>query len=360
MLRTSWIDQFIINRLTKVSINNKIPSIDNLTSYIGTHDGTFHCDEALAVGLLQYTNQYGGLPIVRSRNEEILAKCAILVDVGSVFDIKTARFDHHQRGFMETFNNKKKTKLSSAGLIYKYFGREILQNIINESKIFFEEKNLDLIYSKVYTCFIEHIDGIDNGIEASSGKKNYIISTNLSSRIQILNISWNEEYSKEKEMAYFKEAVETVLKEFYSYVYFTLTSWLPARKILENAVKNRFLIHESGNVIKLDRSCPWKSHIIDLEIEGFDGVNVGDIKFVLYPDEHFNWRIQCMTVDEHSFKNRLSIGHSNFHGLRGENLSSLWNIPGCIFIHASGFIGGNRTYDGALQMAHKSLNQLAS
>ncbi len=26
-------------------------------------------------------------------------------------------------------------------------------------------------------------------------------------------------------------------------------------------------------------------------------------------------------------------------------------IPGCIFIHAGGFIGGHKTYDGALQIA---------
>lgn len=30
-------------------------------------------------------------------------------------------------------------------------------------------------------------------------------------------------------------------------------------------------------------------------------------------------------------------------------------IKGCIFVHASGFIGGNETREGALEMARKTL-----
>lgn len=32
-------------------------------------------------------------------------------------------------------------------------------------------------------------------------------------------------------------------------------------------------------------------------------------------------------------------------------LSAACGIPGCVFIHAAGFIGGNNTYEGALAMA---------
>jgi uncharacterized UPF0160 family protein len=30
-------------------------------------------------------------------------------------------------------------------------------------------------------------------------------------------------------------------------------------------------------------------------------------------------------------------------------------IPGCIFVHANGFIGGNKTKEGALAMARAAL-----
>ncbi|TRY86559.1 hypothetical protein DNTS_018569 [Danionella cerebrum] len=44
-----------------------------------------------------------------------------------------------------------------------------------------------------------------------------------------------------------------------------------------------------------------------------------------------------------------------WRGLRDEALSSTSGIPGCIFVHAGGFIGGNQTRDGALEMARRTL-----
>lgn len=102
---------------------------------IGTHNGTFHCDEALAVFLLRQTNtfrdagkailysrnsySYFPLDLKRSRDPDVLGACDIVVDVGAVYDEATLRFDHHQRGFTEVFGHGFETKLSSAGLVYK-------------------------------------------------------------------------------------------------------------------------------------------------------------------------------------------------------------------------------------------------
>ena len=43
-------------------------------------------------------------------------------------------------------------------------------------------------------------------------------------------------------------------------------------------------------------------------------------------------------------------------GLRDDELSTACGIPGCIFVHANGFIGGNASKEAALQMALKSLS----
>ena len=44
-----------------------------------------------------------------------------------------------------------------------------------------------------------------------------------------------------------------------------------------------------------------------------------------------------------------------WRALRDQDLSDKSGIKGCIFAHASGFIGGNKTKEGALEMAVKSL-----
>jgi len=113
-----------------------------LLQIIGTHNGTFHCDEALAVFLLRQTATYRdsgkfqfahtstkkksppppNIPadLKRSRDPAVLDTCDIVVDVGAIYDESKQRFDHHQRGFTQVFGHGFETKLSSAGLIYKW------------------------------------------------------------------------------------------------------------------------------------------------------------------------------------------------------------------------------------------------
>ena len=64
------------------------------------------------------------IDLVRTRDPPKLAQCDIVVDVGGVYDPAAQRFDHHQRGFEEVFGEGgyNKTKLSSAGLVYKCGG----------------------------------------------------------------------------------------------------------------------------------------------------------------------------------------------------------------------------------------------
>jgi len=124
---------------------------------------------------------------------------------------------------------------------------------------------------------------------------------------------------------------------------------MPAREIVENAITSRFEVDKSGEIIVLKQFCPWKDYV--LELEPIMGVQV-PIKYVLFPDQSGQWRIQCVPVQ--GFENRKSLP---WKGLRDEELSKASGIPGGIFIHINGFIGGNKTKEGALQMALKALQE---
>lgn len=56
------------------------------------------------------------------------------------------------------------------------------------------------------------------------------------------------------------------------------------------------------------------------------------------------------------FLHRLPLPEP-WRGLRDEALDQVSGIPGCIFVHASGFIGGHHTREGALNMARATLAQ---
>ena len=62
--------------------------------------------------------------------------------------------------------------------------------------------------------------------------------------------------------------------------------------------------------------------------------------YILYPDETAsNWRIQAVPVASESFESRKALPEK-WRGVRDDELSKLSGVDGCIFVHASGFIGG--------------------
>ncbi|EDO41185.1 predicted protein [Nematostella vectensis] len=65
---------------------------------------------------------------------------------------------------------------------------------------------------------------------------------------------------------------------------------------------------------------------------------------------------ECVSVRPQSFENRLGL-LEEWRGIRDDALSKLSGIQGCIFVHATGFIGGNQTRKGALEMARKTLQK---
>jgi uncharacterized UPF0160 family protein len=59
---------------------------------IGTHNGAFHCDEALACAMLKMLPDFRDAEIVRTRDPKLLETCDVVVDVGGVFDHNLKRF----------------------------------------------------------------------------------------------------------------------------------------------------------------------------------------------------------------------------------------------------------------------------
>ncbi|XP_077528776.1 MYG1 exonuclease-like [Haemaphysalis longicornis] len=332
---------------------------------IGTHNGTFHCDEALACFLLKQLPDYKDATVVRSRDPAVLDTCDVVVDVGGVYDPAKKRYDHHQRGFMETMHSldaakKWTTKLSSAGLVYVHHGRDVIAHTLGWK---LSDPSVEAIYDKVYENFMEEIDAIDNGVNICDGEPRYRIGTNLSSRVAHLNPPWNEPDPKPDEQ--FGKAMRLAGEEFLERVRFYATSWLPARDLVLSALQKR---HKVGggdgetakgvgsSVVTLSQGgCPWKEHLLALE-EELD--IAGEVKFVLYQDQAGSWRVQGVPRTSGSFECRVFLPEE-WRGLRDEQLCQVAGIEDCIFVHASGFIGGHQTREGAAQMALHTLKATA-
>ncbi|KAM6947308.1 MYG1 exonuclease isoform 1-T2 [Lycodopsis pacificus] len=323
---------------------------------IGTHNGSFHCDEVLACFFLRQLPEYKDAEIIRTRDPTKLAECDIVVDVGGEFDPKKHRYDHHQRTFAESFHSlcpEKPwvTKLSSAGLVYLHFGRQLLVQLTQLKE---GDRQLEVLFDKLYENFVEGVDAVDNGISQYDGEARYAVSTTLSDRVGHLNPRWNSKSQDTEEG--FRKALTMVGEEFLDRVEYYQSSWLPARAVVEEAVKGRHQVDPSGEVVLFSQGgCPWKEHLFSLEKE----LKVeSPIKFVLYPDQNGQWRVQCVPAGLNTFQNRLSL-LEEWRGVRDEALSELSGIKACIFVHAGGFIGGNKNQEGALEMARRTLQAAA-
>jgi len=321
---------------------------------IATHNGCFHADEVLAIVLLRQLNEYKDAEIVRSRDNKVIDECDIVVDVGARFEPENKRFDHHQREFTETMASLKvldfKTKLSSAGLVYAFYGKAVLNALTGHA---INSPENDAIYKKLYESFVEEFDGIDNGVNPYDGDAKYKISSTIGARVGGLNPSWNDDdKSPEAEMAGFNKALKMVEAEFKDKLSWITKSWMPARSIVKSAIDVRKENDDQGRMIVFGSGgLPWKEHLFELEVEN----NIhGQILYVVYKNKEADWRIQCVPAGLNTFTNRKSMPES-WRGVRDEKLADVCGVPDATFCHASGFIGGAKSEEGVLKMAKMSL-----
>ena len=330
---------------------------------IGTHNGHFHADEALAVFMLQRLPTYDNSSLLRTRDPALLAECHTVVDVGGEYHPAQNRYDHHQRTFTTTFPSRS-TKLSSAGLVYLHFGKRV---IALETGLEEGSEEVDILWKKLYEDYIEALDAHDNGIsvydpeETKDIKKRFydggitlgsIVGDIYDDAIHAGGMTPEEAQIVEDET--FMVASRFMGGTFKNKLRYYHRAWLPARRVVRQTYDARKKDDEKGRIMVFDKSRPWKDHLYTIE-----GEHPGEEKvlFVLYPEsqhEGSKWRIQAVSVSKDSFENRLGLPEG-WRGVRDDQLSEVAGIDGCIFAHASGFIGGNNTREGALEMAKKTI-----
>jgi uncharacterized UPF0160 family protein len=333
---------------------------------IGTHSGTFQADEAMGCWMLRQLPAYRDSKIVRSRDLEVLDPLDIVIDVGGIYDHSKLRYDHHQRGYDERFEYPRAgtattttdaeprcTKLSASGLVYRHYGKEVIQQYYPS----LPEEYLSLAYVKLYDGLLEALDAIDTGVELvpEGVTPVYKDSTGLASRVGRLNPRWNEVDDAGNTPSLderFAEAVNICGDDFCSVLTAIVESDIPAREYVERALLQRHETCASSQIIALESGgLPWRGHLYELEkIHHVDPL----IKFVLYQDISGMWRVQAVTVEGSGFSNRLSLPEA-WRGVRDQDLEGVTKIPGSRFVHAAGFIGGADTFEGVLQMAQVAL-----
>jgi uncharacterized UPF0160 family protein len=162
-----------------------------------------------------------------------------------------------------------------------------------------------------------------------------------------LNPRWNEPSSDDILDERFKKASALVGGHFVDRVDYFAKAWLPARSGVFSAIS----IRQTPEIVILDEFLPWKDHLFSIEKE----LQIeGRILYIVYSDGK-GWRIQAVPQSLDSFESRKALPEP-WRGIRDEKLDELTGIPGGVFVHAAGFIGGHKTREGAIGLAKKALS----
>ena len=336
---------------------------------IGTHSGHFHADEALAVYMLRLLPIYAHSPLVRSRDPEILKNCHTVVDVGGQYDSSVNRYDHHQREFATTFPGHS-TKLSSAGLVFMHLGKAI---IAQQTQLQESSDEVKQLHEKIYDDFIEAFDANDNGVSAYDTGKLQDLGVrkrfndrgfSIASVVSRFNYSHDPtgldeaaekspEQAQAEEDERFLQASAFTGSQFMSELMDAFRSWLPARHVVQEQFLHRKQYDPQGRILVLPwrkQGLPWHDHLYKIEDEQRE---TGVTLYTLFPENgepDSKWRVRAVSRSSEGFELRKPLPEK-WRGVRDEDLSKVTGIDGCVFVHASGFIGGNKTFEGALNMA---------
>ncbi|WP_296509918.1 MYG1 family protein [Rhodoferax sp.] len=322
------------------------------STVIATHSGTFHADDVFGVGILM--GVFPAHTLVRTRKQELIEAADFAVDVGGVWDAARGRFDHHQRGFDGA---RPATEVdgatvpgvgyASAGLVWSAHGTAYVQAWAAAGGHALDAAAVEQIVRSIDHSLVQYLDIVDTGQgDVSPG------IFGLSSLIAQLNTHWLEE--KGLDHAAKAQLLETRFREAIAIT----------RKFLDHAIGKKVAQIRAMNTV---RQAPrlLEGRVLHLQEGGMPWTHVvvnemPEVMFVIYPDSDGDqYQIKTVPVEAGSFTARLDLP-ATWAGLRDGELAAVNGVVDSVFCHLNLFIGGARSFDGAVKMAELALADAAA
>jgi uncharacterized UPF0160 family protein len=314
---------------------------------IATHSGTFHADDVFGVGVLM--GVFPSHTLLRTRNKDLIATADFVVDVGGIWDAATGRFDHHQRGFTGARparqvegNSVPGVGYASAGLVWSAFGTAYVTAWTNNHGHTLDAHAVADVANSLDHSLVQYLDIVDTGQgDVAPG------IFGLSALIAQLNTHWLEEQGLSLDAkaqlleTRFREAI-AITRKFLDHAISKKVAQIRAMDTVRQAP--RLL---EGKLLHLkEGGMPWTRVVVD---------EMPEVMFVIYPDSDGNqYQIKTVPVEPGSFDTRMDLPAS-WAGLRDQELAAVTGVADSVFCHLNLFIGGARSFEGALRLAELAL-----
>lgn len=289
---------------------------------IVTHSGDFHADDVFAVATLKML--YPEARIVRTRDEEVIAKGDIVVDVGMMYEADENRFDHHQEGGAGVRDNG--IPYAAFGLVWKHFGTEVAGS--------------QEVADDIDNNFVQVIDAGDNGVETSKPIFDDVPTHSINGLVGLFTPTWREQHTPEAYQARFEEQVEwaqNVLKRLIQKAEDALAS----REKVEQAYESA----EDKRIVVLEDDYPWYRVIVE---------HPEPLFVVYYRADNDMWGVKAVPKELGTFENRKSLP-KKWGGLCDQELQEVTGVDDAVFAHIKGFLAVAKSREGALKLARLAL-----
>ena len=292
-----------------------------------THCGCFHADEVFAT-----------IIVMAILKEVILARVDLeeLKQVNSIrpiiYDIGGGVFDHHQPGGNGQRENS--IKYSSFGLLWRAFGRRVL-----EQKYHCSTKQANILWEAIDFEFVQAIDASDNNQISRLGCGFPVMG--IPSMIASFYPSWNSDQSEDDA---FLEALGFANKIFDNVVTKSIAK-LEAKASIDEAIAS-----SEEKIMVLDKFLPWKDWLLNSS-----NPKAKNIEFVVCPSNRIDgYNIMGVPVRPGSRYLKKYLPEK-WAGLSGKELEEASGIEKANYCHPSLFIATAKSFEGAMQMAHKAI-----
>ena len=308
-----------------------------------THSERFHADEVFASSLINFLFPID--EIIRTRDNTVILsgqkdKNTFVIDVGEKYNVSLNNFDHHQTDFNAVFNEKQWIKMSSCGLIWKHFGRDIIFKLgKNEFDIELDASDVEIMWLKLYQTLFLCIDANDNGIKQYKNIRDLNFKNNMGVYDIIAGYNRNIR-DEELQLSQFKKAMDMAFEIFYNKIQYLIEEKKLYDKYLPDFLEaleragNKQYIYVDDDDIMVER------YLTDYDKEV-------KIKFMISKRYENHYRIYTRRKKNSGFELEKSlISQDNAKYLVGNDL---------IFIHKAGFVGASKTINAAQKIINASL-----
>jgi uncharacterized UPF0160 family protein len=282
------------------------------------HSGSFHPDDVFAVATLQLHLGVENIQVIRTRNEETIAKGDWVVDVGGVYDADKQRFDHHQNGAPVRENG---IPYAAFGLVWKHFGEKITGS----------KEVAEIIQERI----AQQIDAGDNGVGLYTLNEYGVSPYELYNVVSSFRPVWGSDATDDKA---FLDAVDF------------------ARGLLLRSIAHA----QAGEKVKAFAQAGYEAAedkrilVFTDHVDRNSFVKFPEVQVILYPSDDGErgrvWKASTVPAEYNTFIDRVKFPAA-WAGLRDGELEKVSGIKGAIFCHKACWLFVSNTKEGAIEAA---------